>query len=112
MSKSAPISTRREHLPKAGCGAPSARTIVLRTIAATLGAYLIAALAAGVLARLLPLRPTEAVTTGTLASLLVFPLVALYAFASPNLARLGATLGGVAIVLSVLLGVSYMVAAP
>lgn len=54
--------------------------VALRTLAGTVGAYLVAALAAAMLARTLPLSRAEAVTTGTMIAFLVVPGVALWAF--------------------------------
>lgn len=68
--------------------------IAARTIAGSFGAYAVVAALGALLARLLPMARPEAVMTGMLASLLVFPAVTIWAFLARSPAR---ALGGVAI---------------
>lgn len=54
--------------------------VALRVLAGTVGAYLVAALTAAMLARTLPMSRVEAVTSGTMAAYLVAPAVTVWAF--------------------------------
>lgn len=55
--------------------------ILLRTIVAIAGGYILASLIAAVLARLIPGDRAEAALAGTITSFAVFPLVVMYVFA-------------------------------
>ncbi|WP_242146211.1 hypothetical protein [Sphingomonas sp. BAUL-RG-20F-R05-02] len=67
--------------------------IAARTIAGSFGAYAVVAALGALLARLLPMARPEAVMTGMLAALLVFPAVTIWAFLARSPAR---ALGGIA----------------
>jgi hypothetical protein len=54
--------------------------VALRTLAGTVGAYAVAALAAMLLARALPMGRLEAVTVATMLSYLFAPAVSVWAF--------------------------------
>ncbi|HAF42763.1 MAG TPA: ketohydroxyglutarate aldolase [Sphingobium sp.] len=54
--------------------------IALRILAATVGAYLVTALVAMLLARTLPMSRVEAVTSGTMIAYLAAPTVTIWAF--------------------------------
>jgi len=73
--------------------------IAARTIAGSFGAYAVAAALGALLARLLPMARPEAVMTGMLAALVIFPAVTIWAFLARSPAR---ALGGVVIAASAL----------
>ena len=67
--------------------------VALRVFAGTLGAYLVMALTAALLARTLPMSRVEAVTVATMIAYLVAPAVTIWAFLASGPWR---ALGGVA----------------
>lgn len=78
--------------------------VALRTLAGTVGAYGVAALAAMLLARTLPMGRLEAVTTATMLAYLVGPVVTIWAF----LARgPWVALGGVVLMSALLAGLVW-----
>ena len=74
--------------------------VAIRTLAATVGGYLVAALTAAMLARTLPLPRVEAVTIGTMLAYLVVPGVAVWAFLARGPWRALAGVVGVAALLA------------
>jgi basic membrane lipoprotein Med (substrate-binding protein (PBP1-ABC) superfamily) len=73
--------------------------VALRTLAGTAGAYLVAALAAAMLARTLPMSRVEAVTSATIIAYLAAPAVTVWAFLARGPWR---ALAGVALVAGLL----------
>lgn len=73
--------------------------VAARTVAGSFGAYAVVAALGALLARLLPMARPEAVMTGMLTALLVFPAVTIWAFLARSPAR---ALGGVVIAASAL----------
>lgn len=76
--------------------------VALRTLAGTVGAYGVAALAAMALARTLPMGRLEAVTTATMLAYLIGPAVTVWAFlargpwrAAAGVAIMAALLGAI-----------------
>jgi hypothetical protein len=61
--------------------------VALRTIAAIGGGYLLASLATQALAITLPMAPVDAVVTGTLTGLVVYPCAVMWCFAAATVAR-------------------------
>lgn len=81
----------------------------LRTLAGTVGAYGVAALAAAALARTLPMARVEAVTIATLIAYLVAPAVTIWAFLAGGPWR---ALAGVALAALLLGGIGWMAGQP
>lgn len=77
----------------------------LRILAGTLGAYLIASLAATALAQLLPMGRTDAVLTATMAAFLIAPAVTIWAFLAR---RPRDAMGGVLIAAGVMAGLIWL----
>ncbi|WCL53972.1 hypothetical protein [Gimibacter soli] len=80
--------------------------VVLRTIAATGGNYLLTSLIAGMMARLLPLAPSEASMTATLSSFLIFALIAMWVFAARSVLRVYVLMAGWSALLGVVIWLS------
>ncbi|WP_308911667.1 hypothetical protein [Pseudokordiimonas caeni] len=80
--------------------------VILRTIAATGGNYLLTSLIAGVMARLLPFAPSEASMTATLSCFLVFALLAMWVFAARSVLRVYVLMAGWSALLGVILWLS------
>lgn len=80
--------------------------VASRTVAAVAGGYVLAALAAAVMARHLPMVRPDAVIAGTLTALVVFPCAVLWCFAASTARRAWA---GVALP-ALLLGLPVLVA--
>lgn len=83
--------------------------VALRTLAGTVGAYAVAALAAAALARTLPMARVEAVTIATMIAYLVAPAVTISAFLARGPWR---ALAGVALAALLLGGVGWMAGQP
>ncbi|MBH1997529.1 MAG: ketohydroxyglutarate aldolase [Sphingomonadaceae bacterium] len=82
--------------------------VAIRTLTATVGGYVVAALTAAMLARTLPLSRVEAVTTGTMLAYLVVPGVAVWAFLARGPWRALASV----IMIAALLGLTVWMAGP
>ena len=61
--------------------------VALRTIAAIGGGYVLASLATRALAITLPMAPVDAVVTGTLTGLVVYPCAVMWCFAAATVTR-------------------------
>lgn len=83
--------------------------VALRTVAGTVGAYAVAALAAAALARTLPMARVEAVSIGTMIAYLVAPGVTIWAFLARGPWR---ALAGVIIAALLLGGIAWMAGQP
>lgn len=83
--------------------------VALRTLAGTVGAYGVAALAAAALARTIPLARVDAVMIATMTAYLVAPSVTIWAFLAQGPWR---AVAGVAIMLVLLGGVTWMAGPP
>ncbi|WP_298399976.1 ketohydroxyglutarate aldolase [Sphingobium sp.] len=83
--------------------------VALRILAGTAGTYLVAALAAAMLARILPMSRAEAVTTGTMIAFAIAPGVVVWAFLARGPWR---ALAGVGIAALALGGVAWLAGAP
>ncbi|QGP81308.1 ketohydroxyglutarate aldolase [Sphingobium sp. CAP-1] len=81
----------------------------LRIMAGTVGAYLVAALAAAMLARTLPMSRVEATTSATMIAYLVAPGITIWAFLARGPWR---ALAGVVIAALMLGGVIWFAGAP
>lgn len=81
----------------------------LRTLAGTVGAYIVAALAAAALSRILPMARVEAVTIATMIAFLVAPAVTVWAFLARGPWR---SLAGVVIAAALLGGIGWMAGQP
>lgn len=90
-------------------GWPYRANVALRILAGTLGAYLVAALAAAMLARILPMGRPEATVTGTMIAYLIAPGVTIWAFLARGPWR---ALGGVALAAILLGGIAWLAGAP
>jgi hypothetical protein len=77
----------------------------LRTLAGTLGAYLLASLAATALSQLLPMSPTDAVLMATMAAFLIAPAVTIWAFLAR---RPRDAMGGVLLAAGVIAGLIWL----
>lgn len=83
--------------------------VALRTLAGTVGAYGVAALAAAALARTLPMARVEAVTIATLIAYLVAPAVTIWAFLARGPLR---ALTGVGLAALLLGGIGWIAGPP
>ncbi|MGW8204970.1 ketohydroxyglutarate aldolase [Sphingomonas sp. VDB2] len=83
--------------------------VALRTIAGTVGAYGVAALAAAALARTLPMARVEAVTIATLMAYMVAPAVTIWAFLARGPWR---AIAGVALAAAALGGIAWIAGQP
>lgn len=83
--------------------------VALRTLAGTMGAYAVAALAGAALARTLPMARVEAVTSATMIAYLVAPGVTIWAFLARGPWR---ALAGVAIAAAILGGIAWIAGQP
>ena len=61
--------------------------VAMRTLAAVIGGYALASLAAALLGTMLPMERVDAVMTGTMVALLVFPCAVMWSFAARSAAR-------------------------
>ncbi|ARN21465.1 hypothetical protein [Piscinibacter gummiphilus] len=61
--------------------------VAMRTLAAVIGGYVLASLAAALLGTMLPMERVDAVMTGTMVALLVFPCAVMWSFAARSAAR-------------------------
>ncbi len=89
MPRSNPASsaTRHRWLPRGSAGLQYRLGVASRAVAAIAGGYLLAALAAAVLALTLPTSRAEAAVTGTLVSFLVYAVAVMWVFAARSAAR-------------------------
>ncbi|MCI4591747.1 ketohydroxyglutarate aldolase [Sphingobium sp. BYY-5] len=83
--------------------------VTLRILAGTIGAYLVAALVAAMLARTLPMSRAEAVTSGTMIAYLVMPAVTIWAFLARGPWR---ALAGVALAATLLALLTWLAGPP
>ena len=83
----APSATRQRWLPRGSAGLQYRLGVASRAVAAIAGGYLLAALAAAVLALGLPTSRAEAAVTGTLVSFLVYAVAVMWVFAARSAAR-------------------------
>lgn len=81
----------------------------LRIVAGTVGAYLVAALTAAMLARTLPMSRIEAVTSGTMIAYLTAPAITVWAFLARGPWR---ALAGVALIAGLLALVAWLAGQP
>ena len=61
--------------------------VAARTLAALVGGYALASLAAALLGLMLPMARADAVMTGTMVALVVFPCAVMWSFAARSAAR-------------------------
>lgn len=80
--------------------------VAARALAALPGGYGVTSLAVGLLARSLPLAPSEAATAATLASFAIYAVVILLAFSARNTLTVWAWIAGATAVLGAALGLS------
>ena len=73
--------------------------VAMRTLAAVIGGYALASLVGALLALMLPMERVDAVMTGTMAALVVFPCAVMWSFAARSAARAWA---GLAVPIAVL----------
>jgi len=73
--------------------------VAMRTLAAVIGGYALASLAAALLGTMLPMERVDAVMTGTMVALVVFPCAVMWSFAARSAARAWA---GLAVPIAVL----------
>jgi len=59
----------------------------MRTLAAVIGGYALASLAAALLGLMLPMARVDAVMTGTMVALIVFPCAVMWSFAARSALR-------------------------
>ncbi|MDF2600892.1 MAG: putative iron uptake protein [Methylobacterium brachiatum] len=71
-----------------------------RVVLAAVGGYGVAALSAALLALILPMARSEAVSTGTLASFAIMAGAVVWVFAARNLVRAALVLGSIAALLA------------
>ncbi|NWK97656.1 ketohydroxyglutarate aldolase [Sphingobium lactosutens] len=83
--------------------------VALRVLAGTVGAYLVAALMAAMLARTLPMSRVEAVTNATMIAYLVAPATTIWAFLARGPWR---ALAGVALAAGVLALIIWLAGPP
>jgi len=62
-------------------------SVAMRTLAAVIGGYALASLAAALLGLMLPMDRVDAVMTGTMVALVVFPCAVMWSFAASSAAR-------------------------
>lgn len=83
--------------------------VAARALAAAAMGYVIAALAASLIARVLPGPVTEGVMAGMVLSFAIYAAVGIWSFAVPNSVKLWIYLAGVTLVLGGLLKLTYLV---
>ena len=62
-------------------------SVAMRTLAAVIGGYALASLAAALLGLMLPMDRVDAVMTGTMVAMVVFPCAVMWSFAARSAAR-------------------------
>lgn len=92
MANVKPIGGR----PGAGLDWRGRLDVAARLVAAIPGGYLVTSLAVGLLARHLPLAPSEAATAATLASFAIFAVIILLAFSARRTLAVWLWMGGAA----------------
>ena len=84
--------------------------VAMRTLAAVIGGYVLASLAAALLGTMLPMDRVDAVMTGTMVALLVFPCAVMWSFAARSAARAWAGLAVPTAVLGAVFAFRWMAA--